>query len=133
MGIEVNWDNPERTRLVFRFDRAWTWLELRRKLRLSFAMTRTIDHAVGIVFDLTETVFLPEEPIAHVNGLMPHLPPNWSMIVVVSGASYAADIFTPIYTAYKDKGLLFLLVQSREQADAVISHEHRMRMTGARA
>lgn len=133
MGIQVGWEQDQRTSLIFKFDRTWSWIELRKKMRLAFALSRTVDYSVGIIFDLSETLFFPDEPIQHVRGLIPHLPPNWNTIVIISAAQYAADIFNPIYDEYRDKGLLFLLVQTMEQAQVVLEHERRRQMSESRA
>jgi len=133
MSIEVTWDCPEKNILAFRFADPWNWLQMRRKVRYAIALSDKVGHSLGVFFDLSNSQQFPDKPGDHVSGLLPYLPPNWDTIVVISADPDTAQIFAPIYETYRAEGLRLLLVQTRQQAQLLLEHEHHMKMQGCRS
>lgn len=87
---------------------------------------------MGILLDLSDSHQIPSQPVAHVSGLLPYLPPNWETIVVISPETATAQVFAPIYKAYRAEGMRLLVVQTDAQAQMLLQHEHHMKMQGCR-
>lgn len=132
MAISVQWNNEEMTAIRYQFTDPWSWLELRRRLRVGFALSRSVQHTVDIIFDLTDARTAPENPVEHALTLRPFIPSNIGTMVFISQDATVSRTLVKIYQEYRAQGLSVLMVNTLEQAEHLLLHERFMAMTGAR-
>lgn len=132
MGVTAQWDDPTQQTIRFNFEEAWSWLSLRRKLRVGFALMRGVGHRVDMIFDLTLAHSFPTNPVLNTQLLLPYLPANVGTMVFVSEDEQTANILETIYHHYRDHGVRVLMVANMEQARHLLQHERRMTTTGER-
>lgn len=132
MVVSAQWDGSTQQIICFRFEEAWSWLALRRKLRVGFALMRGVGHRVDMIFDLTLAHSFPNNPVVNTQLILPYLPANVGTMVFVSADEYTANILEAVYDHYKDNGVRILMVEDMEQAKALLKHERRRTTTGDR-
>lgn len=132
MAIEVGWDNQKRTTLRVDFSGMWTWLELRKVLRLGFAKMRDVGQRVDLIFNFGDTV-LPPDPLLHLASLQAYLPAHSGILVFVcSDETQSANLHT-VYYVYREDGQRALSVQTLDQARMLLEHERHMFVSGGRS
>lgn len=132
MGVSAQWDDPTQKTIRFQFDGAWSWLALRRKLRVGFALMRGVGHRVDMIFDLTQAHSFPNNPVVNTQLILPYLPANVGSMVFVSADEHTANILEAVYAYYKDNGVRILMVENMELAHELLKHERRRSTTGDR-
>ncbi|MEZ4668735.1 MAG: hypothetical protein R3E39_12555 [Anaerolineae bacterium] len=64
MSITVDWDNPEKTVIRFKYDGSWTLTDYFAANEQSVGMMDNVDHKVHIIIDVTESKILPNGVIS---------------------------------------------------------------------
>ena len=59
MPVSVDWGDPERTIIHFRFTAEWTQEELNTARGLARTMLNELDHDVGLILEFPSAVLLP--------------------------------------------------------------------------
>lgn len=59
MAIRVTWDDAEKTRMYYSFDRDWTWEEFFEAKAEAYQMIDNVPHGVGIIMDLPADMWIP--------------------------------------------------------------------------
>lgn len=121
MTVTVHWDNELHTMLRFDVAGQWSWLELRRQLRIGFAMTRTVDHSIYVIISLMGQTRFPPDPIANITSITPFLPPNWRGLVIVN-AHEESDMLSALTERYEREGVRLMLATSLDEARTLIQH-----------
>ena len=132
MSIQVCWDNEDRSIIRLDFEVRWSIFDLKRKLRACMAMMRSVDHSVGIIFDLSQFSGTPAQTLGDALDLLLHMPPNRGVLVLVSRDILSLESMNSVFLHYQERDLRILPVQSLEQAHNLLRHEHRMKVSGER-
>lgn len=83
MGVNVDWDNPERTIVRHRFEGRWTIEDLRLSAVRAWELMREVSHQVDVILDLTNGHLLPSGVMAQSNRILNNRPDNAGIIVLV--------------------------------------------------
>lgn len=132
MAIEVVWDNTQRATLRVDFAGKWSWLELRRGLRVGFAKMRAVGQRVDLIFNMGDTT-LPESPLMNLAMLQTYLPAHSGTLVFVCADPHQLATLETVYHVYREGGQQALGVQTLEQARMLLAHERHMLVSGERS
>jgi hypothetical protein len=64
MSVHVEWDDEERTRILWSFVGRWTWGEFDDALKTVKAMVDSVDHAIDMLCDVSQMSILPPDMIS---------------------------------------------------------------------
>lgn len=132
MTMNVVWDDPHCKTLRVDCGAAWSWLALRKALRVGFAMMRNMGHRVDLIFDLTETTQIPAEPVLNFAFLQAYFPAHLGTIVFISDDEQFLASLETVYYVYREGGQKALSVHTLAQARALLAHERHMLISGQR-
>jgi hypothetical protein len=65
MTVTIEWDNDQKTVLLYQFRGAWTWEELRRAVDEGYARLDAVGYVVDAILDFSESDNFPPNPLAH--------------------------------------------------------------------
>ncbi len=61
MQIEVKWDNEIKTAIYLKFQRGWTWPDLRSSVEMADQLIVSVPHTVHLIIDIREAGGLPRD------------------------------------------------------------------------
>ncbi len=87
MSIQVNWDDAEKTTLLYTIDGRWTWDDLYDSLDLGRDMMDSVSHErIDFIVDMTACRLLPDNALSHFSR-MASKPHSKSGRMVMAGAT----------------------------------------------
>ncbi len=129
MGIEVTWDNLERTILRLDFDSGWTVITLEEALRYAWDLIRKSNHKVDAVMNLTEHCTLPDGTIMRFQGLLAAAPEGLGFIAVACRAHSIENAFSLLNHINPLLGGRLVFVPSVEGARSALAHPYTLNNT----
>ena len=66
MSVRIEWDNEERTIILWSFVGRWTWGEFDETVKAMTAMAESVDHNVDLIMDVGQMSILPADIVTHV-------------------------------------------------------------------
>lgn len=133
MGIQLQWDNPERTIIRYDFDSHWTSEDFFNAIAADDPMIASVDHPVHLIFDMSNSDTVPVIQLTRLRQIANSVQDNSGMIVLVGANMWInalADIFQKVYATRLDnfKGL-FHTVTLEDARTIIAGHEAQMRRT----
>jgi hypothetical protein len=87
MAILVNWDDAEKTTLLYTIDGRWTWNDLYDSLDLGRELMDSVSHdSIDFIVDMTNCRLLPDNALSHFSR-MSSKPHAKSGRMVMAGAT----------------------------------------------
>lgn len=84
MGVQIVWDNPEKTTLRYDLGGDWAWEDLKRAIDEVFAQMDASPAArIDAIAHFTSGVKIPSDTITQIGGLLRHRHPKAGLTVVV--------------------------------------------------
>lgn len=84
MGITVEWDNPEKTVLVFTNSGDQSWEEFFAGVKKVNEMIRSVPHDVALIIDGRDLKSIPPSAMTHFRNALDSLPSTTRVIGVVN-------------------------------------------------
>lgn len=128
MPILVKWDNDAKTVIRQSFEGAWTWQEFFDSCSKENAgLMKTVPHTVHILSDFTQSGPLPfGGAISQSRNVMKYYPPNWGIIVIVSGSMFIRSLVNTFRRAYpRGFGIKTFAALSVDEAYKIINEHQR--------
>ena len=66
MSVHIEWDNEERTTILWSFLGRWTWGEFDDTVKTMTAMADSAAHSVDLIIDVGQMSILPADIVTHV-------------------------------------------------------------------
>jgi hypothetical protein len=103
MPITVEWVNPERTVLLYRFVDNWTWEDYHAANHLTREMLESVHHAVDLICDFCDSTAIPPRVLTNIGrSLRQRRPANINQIIAVGITGLLrnlADVLCTLYPA----------------------------------
>ncbi len=99
MGIEVRWDDSERTLIRIDLLGRWTWDEFYTALDGIKPMVMSVSSTVHMIAVLENPFHVPANPLFHINNFLRSAPANLGVTYIV-GANKYAEPFLPIASRF---------------------------------
>jgi hypothetical protein len=126
MGIEVSWDNEERTIIRHTYQGEWTWDETRAAIKTAEAMLGEVSHRVDVIVDMKAASRLPANPTSIFREAVSFVQhPDVGMIVMISNSLLIQTFANILATVYPKAGEKIVLVSSEEEAYARLADHRR--------
>jgi hypothetical protein len=125
MAVSVQWDNPEKTVIRFDYDAHWVWDDFHHAVDQAFLMVDEIDHEVASILDMTHSLGMPPNAMAHARTLTQHQHPRIAVQVTVGGNRFVklmTDAFVRMYGSLGGKVSSYF-VNTVDEARYLITHE----------
>jgi hypothetical protein len=99
MGVEVVWDNAERTIIRSIFSGKWTWDDFYQSLDQTYGLMDSVKHSVHLIVDMRTSRLMPSGSfMPHLQNIRRKMHPNMGATVMVGGGK-----FMEILSAIMDK------------------------------
>lgn len=121
MGVSVQWDNPEQTRILVSYHRTWTLEQLYQAVEECTYMIDAVPHTVDIIHDWQQTTVLPAGAMNHMRYLIEKRHPRSGITVFVgANKTFTAlwQVFSEFYSVLLEDH--FLLTHSVDQARDIL-------------
>jgi hypothetical protein len=92
MGVQVRWDNDDKTIACYDFSDPWTWDQFHEAVTEIHAMVGSVTHKVDYIADMSVSRIAPGNAIFHIRHAIQDAPTNSGLLVVVGGSAYAGAI-----------------------------------------
>src|SRR5262249_24769897 len=87
MGIQVKWDNKDKTILLYSFAESWSWREYDAAMELGQEMIDAANKSVSVIMDFQHTRFAPPGGMRNVSKSFRHLSDVQLNKLVIVGAT----------------------------------------------
>ncbi len=121
MGVNISWDNGEKTALRYDFKGRWTWEEFDAAALEAFAMTGSVTHTVDSISNFEIGATLPPNALFQFRRAMSKAPPNRGITVIVGGSLFIKTMVTTFSRLNKQLGERLQIADSLEQARALLA------------
>ena len=120
MGIQVVWDNDEKTIIRYVFDVRWTWDDFYAARTDAYNLIDTVQHKIGVIFDAPPNVTLPPNMITHSRSAISKTHENTHVVVVVVGNTYVRAMLTMVRKLSKKAAEKLELAPTLDEARALV-------------
>jgi hypothetical protein len=96
MGIQIVWDNDEKTILRYIFDTHWTWDDFYKARSEAYNHIDTVQHKVGVIFDAPVNMSLPPNMITHSRSAINKTHDNTLIVVAVVANGYVRAMLSMV-------------------------------------
>lgn len=119
--ITVDWDNPDRTIILCRFEDPWTWNEYYAMSRQMAAMFDNIDHVADTIIDMTRGHAMPSGVLSHMGRAVKLHTAKKGIIILVGVGGIVGPIIQIMNRLYPKMTRHFQQASSLEDAYARIA------------
>lgn len=99
MGIQVNWDDEDKSIIRYNLEGLWTWDDYCIAINQTMQLMQDIDHPVGVIANFRADTMVPLGVTHHEDSLADHCPPtkfptmpNNMDVIVVMGGNYFVEV-----------------------------------------
>ena len=92
MGVQVLWDNDEKTIACYNFSDPWTWDEFHQAVTEMHKMVGSVTNKVDFIADMTKSHIAPGNALFHIRRAIQDAPGNSGLLVVVGGSAFVGAI-----------------------------------------
>lgn len=131
MGITVEWDNPEKTIIFCCYRGKWTWEEFFWAARKASDLQDTVHHTVDMILDMRDSVTTPTGVTGRFKEIARISHPNTGTRVLVINADLMRLLFQVFASVYRPAAKKYQVVDSLDQAYALIADLQEQRARGA--
>lgn len=121
MAVSIQWDNPDKTRILISYRDAWTWEQLYSAMEECTYMIDGVPHTVHIIHDWQHTSTLPPGAMNHMRNLIEKRHPHSGVVVFVcENKTFTAlwHVFSRFYAKLLEDH--FMLTNSVEEARDIL-------------
>jgi hypothetical protein len=121
MPITIAWDNDEKTVLRLTAADRWNWNDFHKSMRVATFWLDTVDHAVEMIVDLSQSERLPAGALGHIRSLGTQIHPNGRARLLIIGLD--ESVTGPLGgkdNIYHDSTRLIHFVEDEDQAQAIL-------------
>ena len=120
MSVTVKWYDSTHRILQYNFIGDWTWDEYYSALAEGRTMEKTAGHEVCTLNDMRQTTHIPDDFIEHARQVSLTRPISTVISVYINPDYHFAGIYEVLCRLYPDTRLLYPLVNTEEEAVALI-------------
>jgi len=121
MSVHVEWDNEERTRILWSFVGRWTWGEFDEAVKVVIGMVANVEHPVDLLIDVRQMSILPPDIVKHVKTRYLSKPKKMGRLIAV-GVDNNLQLFWNIFTDLPyAQSLKLIYFETLEEARAFAS------------
>ena len=123
MMIQVEWGNPEKTAVLWRFSYPWVWEEFYAAQREVDVMIDAVPGYVDSIFLTTAEQRIPKDAIMHFRNIVNQQHPRSNRIVVVRSKLHLTMLLNVILKLIPRARLQFHFVTSLDEAYALLAKD----------
>jgi hypothetical protein len=128
MAMNVMWDNPEKTVILYTIHGRWTWDELYETLDAGRELMDTVPHAkVDFIVDMTECKLLPDNALSNFARMTSKPHPKSGRMVMAGATTFIRALLNAMgkYKATGARAQSVLAVQTVDEAREVLAAHRR--------
>ncbi len=116
MGIEVLWDNEEKTIIRYDYGKDWSWDDFWTAVETSNAMVRTVSHTVDFIANFEGGTPPPLGAFSKFKRAQEISPPNVGIIAIAGGSSFINALVSTFSRIYKQLGQRLIMTSTLSEA-----------------
>jgi hypothetical protein len=116
MAVTIEWDNPSKTILHYRFVDDWTWNGYLEQLQSGREMMASVSHDVCILNDMTQMKNLPPNFITLARSVIGTRPENTGLAIFVSTSAFFKTMHRVLGEVIPEVPTHYLLVTNEAEA-----------------
>jgi hypothetical protein len=120
MGVQVAWDNAEKTIVRYVFEGKWTWEEFFPVYDNAIAMEKSVPHRVHVILDLRKAIGVPANTLMQVKKISDKQPDNIGLNVLVTKSSFIHSLYQIGIKFYHKIDYYFRVAETIEAAYTMI-------------
>jgi hypothetical protein len=124
MGIEVTWDNLERTILRLDFDSGWSASTFEEAMRYAWDLINKSNHKVDVVMNLTEQCNLADGTVMRFQGMLASAPAGLGFVVIACRVHSIENAFGLLNHINPMIGGRLVFVPTVEGARSALAHPY---------
>jgi hypothetical protein len=119
--INVEWDNYEKTIIIWTFSSPWTWVEFWDTKNEVHAMIESVSHFVDIIVLTSVEQNLPPNAISNIRGIFRNRHERGGLMVVVGAKKFLSIIVNLIVKFLPNADAQLQFADTREKAYDLIA------------
>jgi len=128
MGIEVNWDNEEKTIIQYVYEGRWTLQDFDDARAKAAKLEETVTHRIDVIVDVRKSSLVPTGAISRGKQVITTTPvshPSEAMAIIVGAGPLVRSIYDVVSKVYPDivRRRGFRFARSLEEAHELIAQE----------
>ncbi len=128
MNIHYHWADDNQTLLMFTLQNGWTWEEYFATLKALVASIRQLEHPVDVIVENTSKIPFPSgSALSRLRQILPMLPDNIGVIVVVSPNPFVKTINQILFQLSPRVRAMTELADTREEAHIILMRRRAQR------
>lgn len=88
MGITVDWDDPDKTTILYKYTGRWNWDEYAAATRAGLELATSVDYVLDVIADFSATRMLPSNAMSNLRQSWQQRVGNYRTIVLVTHSSF---------------------------------------------
>jgi hypothetical protein len=131
MGINVAWDNEEKSICRVEFDGSFTWTEYDEAIDRLWNAIRAVDHKVDVIATMTPGTSLPKGlPLSHLQRAAQTQPENADLVVMVDYSPFVKAFIKMLARLNVNAAKSARFAPSVTEAHVLLAQEHKADQKG---
>ncbi len=126
MGVQVQWDNPQKTILRYDFTGRWTWDEFYAAYNIAKILLSTTPHKVYFILHPLDDIsrrHTPPNAMSHMISIWRRTAPNAGKTVSVGGSMFSRTLFGMASKVNPKIAEMHAFAPSLDEARALLAKE----------
>jgi hypothetical protein len=127
MGVQIHWDNPQKTTLRYDFTGRWTWDEFYAAYDVAKPMMMSVTHKVDFILNSSDDVsrrYTPPNAMTHMLSIARKALPNAGKCVSVNNGSAFRRVLLTMVTKVNPKiAEVYVFAKTLEEARAMLAQD----------
>ncbi len=129
MGIQLIWENDEKTIIRHIYDAEWSLEDYYRLIDTHVQTLTSVSHTVDIINDLRKVTHVPESILSAIRHAIRVAPPNEGINVMVGATMLIQMLVGSANISVKGESPMLIQANTIEEALALIQREQAKRQT----
>ncbi len=122
MSIKVDWDNENKTTILYIFQGSWRWDDLYASIDKANAMIAGVDHEVHAIIDMQDSSFVPTDLLSRIGNFRTRIRPNAGVHVLVGTNLFIQTVYNMYCKIDPRGGEDFEIVSTLDEARELLAN-----------
>jgi hypothetical protein len=119
--ITFEWDNPEKTAVIWYFEPGWAWDEMYRARDRSIQHVQSVSHVVDVILDMGQSPSFPSNALSNLNAILSKGSPNRGCIILVNPSLFIQSFASMFRRVKPSVAENLMVVSSLEKARSLVA------------
>jgi hypothetical protein len=121
MGVQVQWDNIDKTIIRYDFKGIWTWNDFYAAHKQAQELGATVPHHIDLILDMRAVSRLPGNALLHIKQYADKQPRNVGLAICITSDHFVQTIYSMDTPAHHRTEQSFRFAASLDEAYRLIN------------